>query len=149
MSNTVLVPVDLSDVTSKTIETAIKYSKALHCEIMLLHIQEPVYSYATLYNPEIPTMVVEPYGEIESDSVHSDEARLDELKSRYENEEITINTVVRVGAVQEEILECINNIKPELIVTGTHGHGPLYHLFMGSVNEKLLKECEVPIMIVK
>jgi nucleotide-binding universal stress UspA family protein len=35
------------------------------------------------------------------------------------------------------------------VMMGTHGHGPLGNLVMGSVATKVLASCEVPVLLVR
>ncbi|MEG0946729.1 MAG: universal stress protein, partial [Comamonas sp.] len=39
--------------------------------------------------------------------------------------------------------------KFDLIIMGTHGHGSLGKLVMGSVSTKVLANCSVPVMLVR
>ena len=45
----------------------------------------------------------------------------------------------REGSVVEEILKTAQEISADLIVMGSHGHGPVYNLLVGSVTEGVLK----------
>ena len=50
----------------------------------------------------------------------------------------------REGTVVEEILKTAQEISADLIVMGSHGHGPVYNLLVGSVTEGVLKAGPAP-----
>ena len=54
----------------------------------------------------------------------------------------------REGSVVEEILKTAQEISADLIVMGSHGHGPVYHLLVGSVTEGVLKAGLRPVLLV-
>ena len=52
------------------------------------------------------------------------------------------------GAVAEEILNQADAINADLLVMGTHGHGAMYHLLVGSATEGVLKHAIRPVLLV-
>ena len=54
----------------------------------------------------------------------------------------------REGSVVEEILTTAQEISADLIVMGSHGHGPVYNLLVGSVTEGVLKAGLRPVLLV-
>jgi nucleotide-binding universal stress UspA family protein len=54
----------------------------------------------------------------------------------------------REGAVVEEVLKTAREVSADLIVMGTHGHGSVYNLLVGSVTEGILKASERPVLLV-
>ena len=55
---------------------------------------------------------------------------------------------VRIGAPVEEILNFAAEQKADLIVLGTHGRGPMGHLFVGSVAERVVRRAKCPVLTV-
>ena len=55
---------------------------------------------------------------------------------------------VRIGAPVEEILNFAEEQKADLIVLGTHGRGPMGHLFLGSVAERVVRRAKCPVLTV-
>ena len=54
-----------------------------------------------------------------------------------------------VGDVTEQLAKYVNAHGIDLVVMGTHGHGALANLALGSVATKCIATLEVPIMIVR
>ena len=56
---------------------------------------------------------------------------------------------VRVGDAFVEILRYAADNAIDLIVMGTHGRGPVEHLLLGSVAEKVVRKASCPVLTVK
>ena len=52
------------------------------------------------------------------------------------------------GAVAEEILNQADALNANLIVMGTHGHGAMYNLLVGSATKGVLKHSRRPVLLV-
>ena len=60
-----------------------------------------------------------------------------------------ITVALREGAdIHAEILEAADQMKPDLIVIGTHGRSGFEHLMLGSVAEKVLHKARCPVLTV-
>ncbi|WP_313072371.1 universal stress protein [Melaminivora sp.] len=55
----------------------------------------------------------------------------------------------KVGAAGETIAKVAQSGKFDLVVMGTHGHGALGKLVMGSVSTQVLAKCDVPVLLVR
>ena len=55
----------------------------------------------------------------------------------------------KVGPVSETIAKFAEGEKFDLLVMGSHGHGALLNLVMGSVATKVLASCNVPVLLVR
>jgi nucleotide-binding universal stress UspA family protein len=57
--------------------------------------------------------------------------------------------VHKVGAPGEQIAKQANAGDYELVMMGSHGHGALGNLVMGSVATQVLAHCKVPVLLVR
>jgi len=55
----------------------------------------------------------------------------------------------RIGAPAPEILDLAREVGADLILIGTHGYTGLRHLVMGSVAERVVREAECPVTVVR
>ena len=62
---------------------------------------------------------------------------------------VQLKTVTKVGPAGETIAKVAESGKYDLIVKGTHGHGSLGKLVMGSVSTQVLANCQVPVLLVR
>ncbi|GAA3985300.1 universal stress protein [Comamonas faecalis] len=62
---------------------------------------------------------------------------------------VQLKTITEVGPAGEVIAKVAQQGKYDLIVMGTHGHGALGRLVMGSVSTQVLAKCDVPVLLVR
>jgi nucleotide-binding universal stress UspA family protein len=75
-------------------------------------------------------------------------SRLCDLCDRVGREGTRTFAHEREGTVVEEILKAARELSADVIVMGTHGHGAVYNLLVGSVTEGILKANERPVLLV-
>ncbi len=69
----------------------------------------------------------------------------DELGAR----DVTVTEPALVmGHTAAELTRLAGEGDVELVVVGSHGHGGLHHLLMGSVTEDVLRRSPVPVLVV-
>ncbi len=62
---------------------------------------------------------------------------------------IDAKTVFKVGHAGEIISKTADSGKFDLVVMGSHGHGTLGNLVMGSVATQVLAHCKAPVLLVR
>ena len=62
---------------------------------------------------------------------------------------VSPSRVVKVGSAGETISKLASSGKFDLVVMGSHGHGALATLVMGSVATQVLAHCKVPILLIR
>ena len=62
---------------------------------------------------------------------------------------IDAKTVWKVGPAGATIAKMATNGKFDLVVMGSHGHGAVVNLVMGSVATQVLAHCTVPVLLVR
>jgi nucleotide-binding universal stress UspA family protein len=77
------------------------------------------------------------------------EAALAPAEKVLRKQEIPYVAAWKVGEVSEEIRAYAKKAKIDMIVMGSHGHGALQNLVMGSVATKVLAVTSVPVLIVR
>ena len=142
---TILVAVDLSKITSQVIKKAIEFIKPLNAKIVLLHVVEPETSYipvgAAMDVVSVPLSM--PEEELEKIQAH-----LEKVAVPMKEAGMSVEAITTVAFPVMEVKEQAIKHHADLIVVGSHGHGGLYHLFTGSVVTGLLKQSELPILVV-
>jgi len=63
--------------------------------------------------------------------------------------ELQFEASYKVGDISEEIQQYVKKNKIDLIVMGSHGHGALVGVVLGSVATKVLATTTVPVLIVR
>ena len=62
---------------------------------------------------------------------------------------IDAKSVAKVGHAGETIAKLADQGGYDLLIMGSHGHGALYKLVMGSVATQVLAHCKTPILLVR
>ncbi|PYL06622.1 MAG: hypothetical protein DME33_13360 [Verrucomicrobia bacterium] len=156
----ILVAVDFSDATPAVIEVARQLAKALDAEIHLAHVREltaatapGALSYGLAGMPELAPVSGVPVPGFNSmpQTIPESENQKSQL-AQWEKEIAQAGTKVTLhqptGSVAEEILNQADAINADLIVMGTHGHGAMYHLLVGSATKGVLKHATRPVLLV-
>ncbi len=140
-----LVPIDFSEVTDNVLDETITLATALDGEVELMNVLQLVPE-AILYENSMPIIPFED----SRDHIEKEHLKqLNEAKTRLENQEIPCSIVIREGSPAREILSYIEDNHFDYVVIGSHGHGALYHLVLGSVSEKVMDKATCPVIVVK
>jgi nucleotide-binding universal stress UspA family protein len=71
------------------------------------------------------------------------------LRTFFEKQGIKANFVSKVGPAAEVIADSATKGRYDLVVMGSHGHGTLANLVMGSVATKVLANCGTPVLLIR
>jgi nucleotide-binding universal stress UspA family protein len=71
------------------------------------------------------------------------------IRAFFARQGLAANFVAKVGPAAEAIAKLAEKGSFDLIVLGSHGHGTLSNLVMGSVATKVLASCRVPALLVR
>ena len=63
--------------------------------------------------------------------------------------QVQVQRLSQVGPAGETIAQVAEEGKFDLIIMGTHGHGALGKLVMGSVSTQVLAHCSVPVLLIR
>ncbi len=144
MSNTIVAAIDFSEVTAAVLTETIEIAKALDCSVTLIHVVQYVPE-TTLYEGEmiLPDL---PMQEILQEN---SEKQLRESQQRVLLAGLECDITLRDGTPAHEVLEYTKGVDPRMVVLGSHGHGALYHLVLGSVSEKIVDKAHCSVLVVK
>jgi nucleotide-binding universal stress UspA family protein len=74
---------------------------------------------------------------------------LDPVREFLTTRGVQVRCVSKVGPIADSIIQEAQNGQFDLIVMGTHGHGTLGRLVMGSVSSQVLAGCNIPVLLVR
>jgi nucleotide-binding universal stress UspA family protein len=139
---TFLVPVDFSAVSEEIVDTAVGFARSLGGKVVLLHIIQP---------PIITSEYALPVDAVQEAMTTSEKAALSKLaayEATCKNADLEVEISVRHGPPVYEILDAAAKTGAEFIIMGSHGHGKIYDLLVGSTASGVIKgaRCGVIIM---
>ncbi len=138
----ILLAVDGSEYTKKMLAYL-----ATHEELFSAHNQ---YTLLTV-NPQLPPRARAAVGKDLVDAYHREEAEkvLAPVAKFLLRHGIDAKTLTKVGHAGETISKTADSGKFDLLVMGSHGHGTLGNLVMGSVATQVLANSKVPVLLVR
>jgi universal stress protein A len=134
--------VDLSAPSRFAMEEAADLAGRLQAELTLLHVYEEL--------PATPTEVQVPPPELPKQADKEKERVLHFWQG--EAEAIAgrpVHSMVLIGSADAEILRFVREGSFDLLVVGTHGRTGLKRLVLGSVAERVLRQAECPVLVIR
>jgi nucleotide-binding universal stress UspA family protein len=141
----ILVPVDFSDVTVKTVKAAVYLAKPFQSRITLMHVRWTELAPELIDFAAAPNLV--PVLDDEELAVVT-KKKLADLEELATAVGLETRTIELQGPPLEHILAQAESERVDLIVIGSHHHGAFYHLFEGGVTEGILRRARCPVLIV-
>jgi len=71
------------------------------------------------------------------------------VRSFLARQGLTVEYLAKTGAVAETIAALADKGKYDLLMMGSHGHGSLGNLVLGSVATKVMALCKTPLLLVR
>ncbi len=138
-----LVPIDFSDVTTAVISEAKQLASGLTSpHVWLVHVAPPDLDFVGY---EVGPQHVRDW---QAEDLREEHRQLQFLSAELREEGIETTALLIEGPAVEAILKQSNKLSPRYIVMGSHGHGGIYKMVMGSVSEGVLKQVKSPVLFV-
>jgi universal stress protein A len=138
----ILVPLDFSPMSRKAFQYALRFAEQFGCEIVLLHVVEPVTAIAGA------PLGVDIFAQPEEDTVAA-EAELASLVASARNQLNSFTSAVRTGHAPNEITKAAKDLDVDLILIATHGYTSWRHLCIGSTAERVVRTAPCPVLVVR
>lgn len=141
--DTIVVAVDFSETSDEAWYTACQLAAALGSHLHLFHASP---------NPLQEAWTVEAIG-VDFPAIAAGwrgqaERRLEALHPTPSLPPERFTRAVTTGVPHQAILDYAARHHADLIVMGTHGYGPVKHLLLGSVAERVVREAPCPVVTV-
>jgi nucleotide-binding universal stress UspA family protein len=138
----ILVAVDLSPASKKVIEAAGKVAKLTGAAVYILHVAEPEPDFVGYdAGPEVVRTQV-------AQELRREHRDVQALAEKLRNDDIDATALLVRGPTVETTLKEADNLKAELIVVGTHGHGAVYDVLIGSYSAGIIRKSTLPVLVV-
>ena len=137
-----LVPIDFSDITDSVVREAVALAKSTGSSLTLLHVARPEPDFIG-YTPGPQSVRDTVAGEY-----RKEHRELQGIEKLVKSEGIEVTALMVQGFPVEKIIAEEERLKPVRIVMGSHGHGALHNLLVGSVAEGVLRKATCPVVLV-
>jgi nucleotide-binding universal stress UspA family protein len=136
----ILVATDFEASSAEAVETAVGLAQTLGAQLTLLHVWEiPIYPYMEfMLNSDV-------IASVEDRAVNRLAEGLESVRKVLPDAQ----SLLKSGEPWDGILEAIQELKPDLVVLGTHGRRGVSHVMLGSVAEKVVRLSPVPVLTLR
>jgi nucleotide-binding universal stress UspA family protein len=141
---TIVAALDFSDASDPVLEAGAKMAKAFGATLHLVHVVEPEPSYSAYgFTPEeFPAIHV-----FQKEARTRAKAFLEERRSKV-SEDLPVETHLLEGNPLHALLDFGVDHEADLVVLGSHGHGVMASVLLGSVAEGLVRKAEIPALVI-
>jgi len=138
----ILVAVDLSPITEKVVEEVKKIARKMDATIWIIHVVAP--------DPDFIGYEVGPQTERDfiAKKFHEKHIALQGIAKKMRADGLNVTPLLLQGPTVTAILEEAKDIDADMIITGSHGHGVMYNIFIGSISKEVLKHSTRPVLII-
>lgn len=138
----ILVPTDFSEHAEDALKVAAQIAKKNNSEIIILHTLElpSQMNDAILGGISIPETML---------FMKKANEMLDEISSRPYLNGISITEIAKIDKPIHGIKQVSNDHNVDLIIMGSHGSSGIEELLIGSNAEKVVRNSEIPVLIIK
>jgi nucleotide-binding universal stress UspA family protein len=142
MTINIVVPVDLSEASERVIDFARLIGAETGGAIWLIHVADEDPSFVGL--DAGPGTVRQQAAKTFRDEHKRLQAEAERLRSKG----LDVTALLLQGPIVETLLAEAERLGADVMIVGSHGHGALYDLVVGSVSQGLLKDSTVPVLVV-
>jgi nucleotide-binding universal stress UspA family protein len=138
----ILFAADGSSFTKKALTFLVKNKNLLgpDDELVVLHAQDAI---SAQIERKLGSAEVTAYQAKQADLV------MKPIQKFLDKHAVNYRCIWVVGTAATQIVEASKRERVQMIVMGTHGHGLLSRMFMGSVAQRVLADSDIPTLLVK
>jgi nucleotide-binding universal stress UspA family protein len=143
MYKRILIATDGSDKSKMAAEEGMELAKTLGAQVIALNV----------VNEVVIASAVRQLGadrkDVEARLKTAGEKAVDDLKAMGAKMGVSVDTIVRIGAPANAVIDTAGAEKADLIVMGSHGESGATKLLIGSVVQKVLYWATIPVLVVR
>jgi nucleotide-binding universal stress UspA family protein len=139
---TILVAVDFSPVTDRIQQTVASLACATASQVYVVHVAAPEPAFVG-YDDGPPVVRKRIAREL-----HQEHQQVGALAHDLARCGVQATPLLVQGPTVEMILLEAERLGADLIVVGSHGHGAVYDLLIGSTSEGVVRKATVPVLVV-
>ncbi len=154
---TLLVAIDFSKTTGVVLQQASSLAKTLNAKLWIVHIASDetnaVIYETTQYADYSPDFISTP-GDVQvardlsAEELKREHDELLSISSGLRNEGIDARAILLKGNAAKLIIKKATDLKADIIILGSHGHGMLHKALLGSVSESVMRHAPCNVMVV-
>lgn len=138
----ILVPTDFSECSDAALRYGRALANAFGATLHVMHVVQDPYT-----QPWAAEAFPAPLGDLLDQWQEQARTRIMNSIPTSEHDHVVVTSII--GTPFNEIVGYAAQQRMDLIVIGTHGRGPLGHMLLGSVAEKVVRKAPCPVLTVR
>lgn len=136
-----VVALDFSAVSGRQLEVVARVTREDH-HIYLLHVAEP--------DPDFVGFDVGPdvVRDQMAEQFHREHEQIQAMAQRLRDDGRDVMGLLVQGPTVDTILGQAEKLDADLIVVGSHGHGAMFDVLVGSISAEVIRRSTVPVLVV-
>ena len=151
MFTKILVPLDASELAERALPLAQGISESSNAAIHVLRVVSrlpELETGRTGHSIQVAELEIDLARQLVESRVTRGKEYVDRVAAQLEKAGIQVATAMLEGDAAENIVNYAREHGIDLVVMTTHGYGGLKRLFLGSVTDRVIRACEVPVLVV-
>jgi nucleotide-binding universal stress UspA family protein len=145
--STLLVPLDGTPGSAVALTAATALAKAAGARLVLVHVVAPVPAW--VYSAEDTAATTLSDATWDGMVVRGANTFLGEVRDRLREEQVAVETIVRLGDVSRRLRAAADEVQADLIVMSTHALVGPKRTLLGSVADALVRESGRPVLLLR
>lgn len=137
----IMLCIDFSRLTKRSVEVSTDLARALELPVHVVHVRTG--STATKH-----VVTSDEYKRFRPKEVASDTQAFTTIVSAVEETGLPVTSYISRGDIVDVLVNQARSVDARYIVMGSHGTGGMRHLVVGSVAGGVLKQLDIPVMLV-
>ncbi len=138
----IITAIDFSAASERILSVAKTYAEKLNAEIFLIHVEPPEPDFVG-YEPGPQTV----RDQVARD-MRTEHARLQDEAGALKKTGLTVTPLLLQGPASETIVAEAERLGADLIIAGSHGHGAIHNVLLGSTSEGILHKTKIPVLLI-
>tara|TARA_Y100000590_G_scaffold14810_1_gene17779 strand:+ start:584 stop:1039 length:456 start_codon:yes stop_codon:yes gene_type:complete len=145
MYKSILVGIDLSPKSCKSLEVAVEFAHLFNSKITLLNVHEEFLNKDEMVMSRVSVNKLQ--DTFKNISLKTKE-KISDLVGSVKGDDIQTDIVLREGKAGQKIVELSNDLKPDLIVIGSNGKDSLADYICGTTASYVVDNSIVPVLVI-
>ena len=152
MFDHILVPLDGSRLSERALPMAQNLARSSSATIHLIQVvsRQPELEASHSsgdYSPQLGEMERDLARQLVENQLSQGKEYLERVAAAVKDAEVEVQTSILEGAADENIVKYTSEHGVDLVVMSTHGYGGVKRLFLGSVTDRVIRSCQVPVLV--